>query len=59
MTHDELLDLFRLVEILDPASAHACAETGLLAFLLSEGYSDIVEAYFRVCPGSQVTLEPR
>lgn len=52
MTHDDLLTLLQAVTILEPASAHACAEAGLLAFLLSGGYTAIVEAYLNVCPES-------
>lgn len=52
MTQPELLALLQSVTILEPASAHACVEAGLLAFLLSGGYTAIVEAYLTVCPES-------
>jgi hypothetical protein len=58
MTQAEFLTLLETVAILDPVSAHTCAEAGLLEFLWSEGYTTVVEAYLQRCPGRTVTVEP-
>jgi hypothetical protein len=59
MTQDDLLELLRDVAILDPAAAQICAEAGLLEFLWSEGYTDVVEAYLNRRTGSPVIVHQR
>lgn len=45
MTRQECITALETLDILDPVSAHACAEAVLLEWLLSRGERDVVQAY--------------